>query len=460
MDGTVCADGTCSYNCPPEQVICDGRCVTLELFHLTDCESCEEGFGNLNHTWSDGCESEINKVTTCGLESVDCTKNVKNADAVCIKDGSDYVCDYTSCNNGYGDCNGDRTNGCETDLNNNASHCGQCGDVVPMYANADASCVLGKPVMTCKSNYGDCDGELSNGCETNLNSDDDHCGACNSPVPNYANASGECVSGSPKMTCYSNYADCNNKTSDGCETNLNTSSSHCGSCGNAISGSYANGSASCVNGKISLSCSSGYGNCDGNISNGCETNLNTSSSHCGSCGNAISGSYANGSASCVNGKISLSCSSGYGNCDGNISNGCETNLNTSSSHCGSCGNAISDSLLIGSTFSCVNGQITLTCSSGFGDCDGNISNGCEAALKLDEMNCGSCGSKCLITQTCKAGTCTKKPVVVPGCSSGHYDCYGDGTKCCPDKSYCNSTDGALKCLMMVVDKEPAIPIEP
>jgi fibronectin type 3 domain-containing protein len=91
-------------------------------------------------------------------------------------------------------------------------------------------------------------------------------------------------------------------------------------------------------GKCVLVCPAGTGDCDGNISNGCETNLNTGPTNCGSCGHGCD--FANASASCSAGSCLMgSCASGHGNCDGDTSNGCETNLETDSQHCGSCSNA-------------------------------------------------------------------------------------------------------------------------
>jgi hypothetical protein len=59
--------------------------------------------------------------------------------------------------------------------------------------------------------------------------------------------------------------------------------------------------------------------------------------NCGSCGNACS-SPANGSAACVAGTCGVSsCNAGWGNCDGNVSNGCETELRSNPNNCGSCG---------------------------------------------------------------------------------------------------------------------------
>jgi hypothetical protein len=74
-----------------------------------------------------------------------------------------------------------------------------------------------------------------------------------------------------------------------------------------------------------LSCSSGWGDCNGSDSDGCETDLDTNPNHCGSCG--VSCAIPNGSGSCTNGSCNWQCTSPYGDCDGILSNGCEQNLN-------------------------------------------------------------------------------------------------------------------------------------
>ncbi len=40
------------------------------------------------------------------------------------------------------------------------------------------------------------------------------------------------------------------------------------------------------------------------------------------------------------------------------------------------------------------------CASGFGDCDGQVTDGCETALDVDG-NCGACGKTCAGGQTCQ-----------------------------------------------------------
>ena len=87
--------------------------------------------------------------------------------------GENQVCVEMQCvcNEGYRDCDGDPSNGCEADLTS-ASHCLQCG-VVCDDATVNPICdpSLGCTWTTCRANFGDCDTDPSNGCEIDLAND-------------------------------------------------------------------------------------------------------------------------------------------------------------------------------------------------------------------------------------------------------------------------------------------------
>jgi Coenzyme PQQ synthesis protein D (PqqD) len=59
------------------------------------------------------------------------------------------------------------------------------------------------------------------------------------------------------------------------------------------------------------------------------------------------------------------------------------------------------------TASCVNNQCTYQCKPGFGNCDGTLINGCETNLLNDPTNCGGCGHNCfsLGKTGCSNGNC-------------------------------------------------------
>jgi hypothetical protein len=149
-------------------------------------------------------------------------------------------------------------------------------------------------------------------------------------------------------------------------------------------------------------CNPGFGNCDGNAENGCETNLDTSSSHCGTCGNACP-ARPNATATCSMGECGFTCNPGYADCDSNPANGCEVNLNESPSHCGRCGNACP--ARPNATATCHMAMCRLTCNRGFGNCDGDPTNGCEANLNESPSHCGRCGNACPMGQVCNGGRC-------------------------------------------------------
>ena len=70
--------------------------------------------------------------------------------------------------------------------------------------------------------------------------------------------------------------------------------------------------------------------------------------------------------------------------------------------CGNCTNAH------GTISTCSNGTcLTPSCSGGWGNCDLNNTNGCETELLSNNANCGTCGNNCTAQgKTCVSGNCT------------------------------------------------------
>ncbi len=188
---------------------------------------------------------------------------------------------------------------------------------------------------------------------------------------------------------WANFSGCpsGQTTCAGICVNTQTNVSNCGSCGNACP-IAPNATPSCAGGNCSLVCNAGYGDCNINSVDGCEASVLSDVNNCGACGN-ICPTPANGTRTCTNGTCGVSCNPGFANCDNNSANGCEVNLNTSSSNCGACGNV------------------------------------CQA------QGASTCGT----TGTCQAGVCAKYPAgtvcTAASCTGGVFNpadqCNGAGT---------------------------------
>jgi hypothetical protein len=149
-----------------------------------------------------------------------------------------------------------------------------------------------------------------------------------------------------------------------------------------------------------LTCFPPWADCDGLSADGCETSLTTDDHNCGDCGNACVN--LNGTTGCAAGICIPSCDPGFADCDGNPANGCETNTNVDMLNCGGCG---VECVCPGGTVPCVGGRCAAGCDPGFGDCDGDWCNGCEANLVTDPHHCGGCSIVCGTDQICAQGAC-------------------------------------------------------
>jgi len=311
-------------------------------------------------------------------------------DAATIPDASSEETGAPPCKPGYTDCDGDPSNGCEANLQQDPEHCGSCATSCAA-ESAETACVSGACViLSCVENHDDCDGNPSNGCEVDLTSSPAHCGACNTPCQ-IQHADPVCVDKVCAIgTCVDGWGDCNGNVDDGCETNVKADSKqHCGAC-NQVCQAVGNSTPFCNFGACVFYCKSGYGDCDKEAANGCEVDVFNDVANCGACGHVCSSVH--GTAACAGGNCSILCEPNFDNCDNDITDGCETDLQNDVLHCGSCSNACTPP--DGASATCVQSKCGFACLADRGNCNAQDADGCETYLLTDADNCGSCGHSC------------------------------------------------------------------
>jgi len=108
-------------------------------------------------------------------------------------------------------------------------------------------------------------------CDADLRNDPLHCGACGRRCARPANTRAVCASGTCATACEPNFSDCDMDPANGCETNTQFSTLHCGRCGNQCS--YPNAIQGCrAPGTCFMAgCNRGWCDRDRNPANGCES---------------------------------------------------------------------------------------------------------------------------------------------------------------------------------------------
>ena len=369
----------------------------------------------------------------CAADPASCPDAAATCEPTCENDHGTTRCVAAECQpicaSGFADCNGDPSDGCETDLSTD-DNCGACGSACAL-TNATASCQHQLcAISKCAAGFADCDGNPKNGCEADL-SKPETCGACTTQCS--ANGgSATCNAVTCGISCSAGHADCVNGLADGCETDLSANVLHCGSCDKACPA--AGGTPTCLEGKCGVSdCAAPLADCNGDgaspTGDGCETDTSTDAANCGGCG--IACYFPNASAKCV-GKMCEqdTCSAGYADCTD--ASGCETKLGTTS-NCLTCNDACNNDH---GTSACGASGCVPSCARDWGDCDGNPNNGCETPL-TSLTDCGACGVICSFTHataSCATGSCTQG-----GCDTGWADC--TSAPGCETEGSCSSGTG-------------------
>lgn len=168
--GALCATAHASASA------CDGHGACQET-------TCQAGYLDCDGNASNGCETAFS-LPNCGACGTLCSPaNV----AVAVCPSSTGGCSYTTCIQGYLDCDGNKSNGCETPWS--VSNCGGCGTLCQPDNAVGAVCSPSSGGCTYTScapfdSYGnlylDCDGNKANGCESNPSADAT-CGPCSNP---------------------------------------------------------------------------------------------------------------------------------------------------------------------------------------------------------------------------------------------------------------------------------------
>lgn len=407
---TGCGDANCGDCTPPDT--CGGNHVDNQcgcactLAHATtrcvagtcSIDVCDPGWENCDSVSENGCEQPIDTdVLNCGSCGMSC--GFANATALCVGG----VCQLDACATDFADCNANPSDGCEANLEVNPEHCNACGNACPSLGGTPV-CIDGAcDVSNCTAGLGDCDPGTP-GCETDTTTSVDHCGYCGNPCI-FANASAECIASTCHLAaCNAGWGNCDANASNGCETHTDIAVNHCGACGSSCP-SRPHATSTCASGTCDFTCDGGWADCDGIPGNGCETNVQTDVNHCGSCPSLCDPNHA--TPSCVNGSCTVeTCDAGWGDCNANVSDGCETDLASTVASCGACGSSCSSAHGVPS---CTNGSCSIACATLWGNCNGNVSDGCETSLSSDTSNCGSCGTTCTTifgSPSCTTGLCS------------------------------------------------------
>jgi hypothetical protein len=387
----VVTDG--SGGCPASQVRCDNLCVDART-DVLHCGAC----GNR-------CPAGANAVAGC-------------AAGVCA----------LSCAQGFADCDGNAANGCEVDLRVNARHCGSCA-VACSSVGANPACVGGACRLTCNPGRGDCDGMIGTGCETDLTTTS-NCGVCGMVCSLPGVSTPRCVAGECAVgTCEGSRRNCDGRVANGCEVDSATDNAHCGECMRPCPAGQM-----CSGGVCGTTCGTGLTACMGACAN-----LASSTLHCGACGNACP-ARPHATSSCARGACGIICDSGFADCNNDPVDGCEVDTRGDERNCGACARVCA---LANATAVCVAGSCQLeACAAGFGNCDANATNGCEADVLTSAANCGACGTRCALpnaTASCGSGRCA-----IQRCDAGFADCDGNAANGCETSTATPTNCGACR----------------
>ncbi len=392
--GEACMGGSCMVVCPSGTTACGNACYATAN-DPAHCGSCDNACADGEFCVSGACQAAC-PLTVCGDACVDTQVTAThcgtcdtacNAGEACV----DGACQL-SCTADQVVCDG----ACATPMTDR-NHCGATADCTGANAGATCAdgevCVEGACTTSCGTGLLACDGTC-----TNPMTDRNHCGAtadCSGANTGATCADGEvCVEGACTTSCGTGLLAC-----DGTCTNPMTDRNHCGAtadCSGANTGATCAAGELCVDGACTLSCPAGEIACGG----ACVDPM-SDRAYCGASGDCAG---ANAGAACADGEVCAA-----GTCDAScgstlsLCGGACVDTNSDPMHCGNCTTTCPSGAH--ELSACDAGTCRAVCEAGFGDCDGNATNGCETSLGDDASNCGVCGHVCAGGAMCTSGVC-------------------------------------------------------
>jgi len=273
---------------PGETQVCQQASASACLAGVRTCQA--------GGTWS-GCVAGTASTSAsgCGPSCAACGPDSDRCNAA----GTQCVCgpSAAACASGSSCCASPDGGARCANLAADVTACGSCATRCATPANADPTCDAGACGAACKAGYAACDGRTLDGCEVNLDTDPAHCGSCPRACSSTDGGTAACTGGNCDLTCnasspqHCGLADCRAYDLP-----------NCGGCNVACPNPGANAGAptGCAGqGTCTYACNTDFGDCNGGM-DGCETDVTSAPTHCGTCSNNCVAQGWDGG--CVNGQ--------------------------------------------------------------------------------------------------------------------------------------------------------------
>ncbi|KAG0560054.1 hypothetical protein KC19_10G150800 [Ceratodon purpureus] len=330
-------------------------------------EYCRPGFATCHKGRL--CKTQVScDPQNCGKCGVRCP-DAAHGQGKCEKGRCSLECQWR---HGWRDCDSKKGNGCETNVDTNPKHCGECGKVCPdPPAHAIATCSRRDGCgIQCDAGFSKCGTQC-----LNLKTDAANCGTCGKVCPAPANGIANCSGGTCGVRCDDGFRLCGGEC-----RNVDSDASNCGFCNNACL-APANATVTCSGGTCGFQCGTLMGKCSGGPLGDRCSNFREDVNDCGDCDRTCP-TTDNGTAKCSSEVCSVECNAGFRQCNGE----CMDAVN----NCGGCGIQCPTPTQAHAVAHCTEeGTCGFQCAPGFLNCNGEC-----VDVSSDDFNCGDCGINC------------------------------------------------------------------